>query len=176
MDFKKRIWDITFGILILLLLAYRLPGWLEDWRKEGQIAHQIQVLNLEEEPFTPQTLPLDSQNSAQLLIFWATWCGPCKVELQRINRLIESHKIPAERVLAISSYEDPQLVLKTAQERKYLFPVFADPQGDAAKIYKVKATPSLVLLSQKGVMEWVTSGLSPSLELRLMNAFDHKEE
>jgi thiol-disulfide isomerase/thioredoxin len=102
-----------------------------------------------------------------ILVFWATWCGPCEVELHRIQRLISEGNLPADRVLAISSFEIPSLVQKAVAERQYSFRVGLDPDGRAATAFKVKGTPTIYLLDAQQKIEWVTSGLSPLLEIRL---------
>lgn len=113
-----------------------------------------------------------NENKKRLLVFWATWCGPCSIELGRINRLILSGDLKPDSVLAISSGEDKQTVQKSVEERKYLFPVATDEDGHLALTYKVSGTPTIYFINEKNSVEWASVGLSPSLEFRIKSFFN----
>lgn len=107
----------------------------------------------------------------QILVFWATWCGPCSVELARIDKLIELGKISAADVLAVSVMEEPALVEKFAKEKNYRFQVAVDRSGELAHAYGVSGTPTIALIDQAGLIHWLTVGLSPTLEMRVLSFF-----
>lgn len=163
---SKRISNLFFIGLIAFFLYQKIPLWIEQYKQEGSPSLAIQVQSLQES--LPIKLPLLEQ--PHVIVFWATWCGPCSIELARINKLIESHKIPANRVIAISSGESRDLVLKHVLEKQYLFQVALDPKFEASTAYKVRGTPTLVLVDKQGRIDWMTMGLSASLELRLIQA------
>lgn len=111
-----------------------------------------------------------SQNLVQptILVFWATWCPPCKVELARLQRLVSGGSIPAKSVIAVSIGEEHSLVEKVAKERGYTFEVALDPSGEVASKYAIEGTPTVLLRNGDGTISWRTSGVSPTLELRVM--------
>jgi peroxiredoxin len=168
----KRMSNLIFLLVIAILLAQKIPVWIDQYDQEGAQANPLTVLSLEDS--LPISLPL--KNEPHLLVFWATWCRPCSIELARINNLIESHKIPASRVIAISSGEPQTLVQQHVRDKKYLFQVALDSDFQAVKSYKVRGTPTLILIDQNGKIDWVTLGLSPSLELRLIQALSGTQE
>ncbi len=59
------------------------------------------------------------------------------------------------------------MVAAHVKEKGYAFQVALDPEGEAYRSYGVPATPTVVLVSEKGLVTWKSMGLSPSLELRL---------
>jgi hypothetical protein len=81
--------------------------------------------------------------------------------------MIEEGEISPESVLAISSYEERGLIEKTVVDRGYRFPVGLDQQGIISSQYGVKGTPTIVFLRGDRSIEWITTGLSPLLSLRI---------
>jgi thioredoxin-related protein len=69
--------------------------------------------------------------------------------------------------MAIASHEDYQLVLETVKKNKYLFPVGLDSDGKISSYFKISATPTIVFLDQNQTINWMTSGISPSLTFRV---------
>lgn len=159
---KAQGFNIVLVIGVIYFLAQRLPGIMELYRLEGQVAATSQVTDLSSG--NPINLPFTEK---KVLVFWATWCGPCKVELARINKLIESGAIPAESVVAVSVKEEASLVADFVKQNNYLFKVALDESGQAAQLYQVSGTPTIYFIAESGKTEWVTMGLSPSLEIRL---------
>lgn len=163
---KKSIGTIVANTLIGLVLAIfiwqRVP---ESWRMfqmQNQASPNFQVSLLNGEIIT-----VPQENKRYALFFWATWCGPCSVELRRVQDLIDESKIPVENVLAISSHEDLQTVQAAVKERGYSFSVAVDEQGAIAGLFGVKATPTIVFIDEKGFIDWMSMGVSPTLSFRL---------
>lgn len=153
--------NVVLFLFVSWMLLQRAPLIVEMFKRQGSEAPQSTALLLDHQPVT---LPLKKPH---LLVFWATWCGPCKVELARINALIEKGSLSAEDVLAISTGEDEETVKAFTKNNSYKFNVALDPRGEAAKTYKVAGTPTLFLINEKAQIEWMTMGISPSLEVRL---------
>lgn len=162
----KMNWNKISNLFLLLVLGFflsrRLPGVIDQFRSQGAPAAPFHVSLTDSTPLT-----LGDFAKPLVVVFWATWCGPCEVELARINRLIANKDIDPKSVLAVSSFEEAELVAKTARDRGYLFTTALDPEGTMARDYKVAGTPTIVLINSEKKIEWMTTGLSPSLELRL---------
>lgn len=157
---------IVNSLLVVILMwgAYRYAsGYFRDQKMAGQAAPRFAV------PLLGGAGAFDSAATDRPLavVFWATWCGPCEIELTRVNRLIQDHEIKPESVLAISSFEERALVERVVKDRKYLFPVGLDSTGEVARLYGVEATPTIVFISKTKNVEWKTRGLSPMLGFRL---------
>lgn len=138
------------------------------YETEGSTAKQALVTDLNDQSIT---LPLPTKH---LLVFWATWCAPCKVELSRINRMVLNGEVSPESVLAVSIAEDPKIVSSFAKEQQYQFRIAVDQTGRAAKLYKVSGTPTIIFINQDQKVEWMTTGLSLSLEIRILSFFKNE--
>jgi cytochrome c biogenesis protein CcmG, thiol:disulfide interchange protein DsbE len=74
-------------------------------------------------------------------------------------------------VIAISIEESLGLVEKTVSDRNYRFQVAIDSNGQIAKLYHVEATPTIVLIDAHHNIQWMSTGLSPSLSFRIEQLF-----
>lgn len=108
-------------------------------------------------------------------MFWATWCGPCKVELERFNRLVSEGVLKYGDLIAISSEEDLNLVKAVVQTRGYNFEVLLDTTGEVARRLQVAMTPTVFFIDESGRIDWVSAGVSPTLEWRVRHFFRLKD-
>ncbi len=154
--------NIILTVVVLILLAAKIPGMIDNFKTEGSEAPDFSVM-------TSSGLEFDTKDlhAKKVLVFWATWCPPCEMELSRINELVKEKRIPAEAILAISMQEEKALVDKTVTERGYQFPVAYDFDGKVSQLYKIQGTPTLVFLNGDKTIRWMSTGLSPLLKLRL---------
>jgi thiol-disulfide isomerase/thioredoxin len=105
--------------------------------------------------------------------FWATWCGPCLMELPEIQQLIESYANSKKRVLvvALSQDDDPseisevrKLVEKTLAEKKINLTgssvgrIALDPSKSVGTSFEIEGYPTLVILDAKGIVRSVHVG------------------
>ncbi len=158
----SRIVNIFIFCLLILFLVKKVPVFLDHYQDEGRPAPRILVTHLDGSVFDS-----DLVKGPFVVVFWATWCPPCEVELRRLNGLILDHKISAESVVAISLQEEPKLVRQIVGEREYKFQVAVTSEATLAKNYKVVGTPTIIFIDSAKTIQWVTAGLSPTLEYRV---------
>lgn len=165
MKYLGRVFNILIWGLVIVLLLQRLSLWQKENQQKGQ---QIEptVVQLLQADGTLTPTPLFSDSSRKVLIFWATWCGPCTVELSRVQKLIAKNEIPSKDILAISIQEAPGTVLQALKERKYTFPVALDLDGKIAHDFQVRGTPTTVYL-ENGKVARISTGLSLLVEKNL---------
>jgi peroxiredoxin len=87
-----------------------------------------------------------------LLLFWATWCAPCKKELQDQRQVLDSYAQRGVTVLLVA--EDTQRtqskVKPYVEAKGYKWRTLLDPQGEVLKRYGGTSLPYAVLLDPQG--------------------------
>ena len=88
-----------------------------------------------------------------VLNFWASWCGPCKMEMPHFNK---KYLELGEQVqflvvnLTDGSRETVEVASAFVAEQGYVFPVFYDTQSDAAITYGVYSIPATYFIDAQG--------------------------
>jgi peroxiredoxin len=65
----------------------------------------------------------DYKGKVILLNYWATWCGPCKVEIPDLVALQEKYKDQGFVVLGVSQDDDPETLRAFASAFKMNYPI-----------------------------------------------------
>jgi peroxiredoxin len=107
----------------------------------------------------------DYRGKNVLLIFWATWCGPC---LQEIPNLIELRKTVSENdfaMLAISK-ERLDLVKYFVERAKINYTVLIDQNNLPGPYNTINAIPSSFFIDPEGKIKLATAGLLSLKEIK----------
>ena len=90
----------------------------------------------------------DLRGQPLVLVFWATWCGPCLAEVPALNALQGS--VGDARILAVNAQEDPSTVEAAVRGLGIRYPVALDRDGRIAAAYRVQVLPTLLVLDASG--------------------------
>jgi len=89
-----------------------------------------------------------------VLNFWASWCGPCKMEMTYFNDAYEKYKDDIN-FLMVNLTDDANETVEKAydyiKEQGYTFPVFYDGMGEAAMNYRVYSIPATYFIDENGI-------------------------
>ena len=77
----------------------------------------------------------DLRGSVVLLNFWATWCGPCIMEIPDLNRLQEKYQDKGLEVVGITlTSGPPEIISKFAEDQGMNYKVLTDIMGSETEI------------------------------------------
>ena len=93
-----------------------------------------------------------------VLDFWATWCGPCKVEAPILSRVADRYRERGLVVVGVNTSDKPGLAAEFARKKALHYPIVFD-DGHASESYAVQSLPTLVIVSKDGTVRAVRSGI-----------------
>src|SRR5437762_5424543 len=125
-----------------------------------------QAADSEAPDFNLKTLAGDSVRLSSLkghpvfLNFWATWCKPCRAEMDEIVTAYDAHHQAGLEVLAINLTDQERMrdVRKFAEDLHLPFPILLDQHGKARKTYTLRGVPTSVFIDAQGVVRLVNVG------------------
>ena len=87
-----------------------------------------------------------------VLNFWASWCGPCKMEMPDFEEAYAElgTDIHFLMVNMTSGRETPESAAAFIEEQGYTFPVYYDTDTDAAMTYGVYSLPTTLFIDAEG--------------------------
>ena len=167
MNNKKGFFTLLLVFVVILAAAGVLYGMYGDTPMPDQLAVQTTPPAQEQQEQTLHAAPdftvydgdgnavhlSDFKGKPVVLNFWASWCGPCKMEMPDFN---EKHQQLGEDVqfLMINLTDGTTETVEGASafiaSQGYTFPVFYDTSSMAAAMYGISAIPATFFIDAEG--------------------------
>jgi peroxiredoxin len=88
-----------------------------------------------------------------LLNFWATWCGPCRVEMPAMEQLYRTYSRREFQILAVSTDPQGTAVTRPFQQKTGLtFPILHDTEMQIGLTYGARSLPMTFMVDRQGVV------------------------
>jgi peroxiredoxin len=84
------------------------------------------------------------------LVFWASWCGDCRRELERFERLRRTYGGVGLVVLGVNLDTEPARAAALAGAAGIGYPVLIDAHMDVSRSYRADDLPLIVLIDRNG--------------------------
>ena len=144
-------WGISFIILALpaiegVALQLRMPGNNQvEFPERGSVAPDFELNTLNGE-----TMSLSAYRGHPVLLnFWATWCGPCVLEMPLIENRYQEHS-PELVVLGVNASESTPVVDAFVEELNLSFEILLDTRGRVHEQFRVYAFPTTFVIDKDG--------------------------
>ena len=163
------------NIILLLIIFFGIIGYsalfsqdtlLTSSQKE-KVKQALQDINKAPD-FTLQAVNDSSytlskmEDKVVLINFWATWCGPCRMEIPEFNELYNSYHEKGLEILGVSVSDNKKQLKNFAKSFTVDYPLLYGSARDLNKIMKdyggVYAVPSTFLIGKKGSIIWKFPG------------------
>ncbi len=126
------------------------------------------VKTLEGQSLNVQTL--GQSGKITVISFWATWCSPCKKELDAIKDYYADWKKDYDMELVAISVDDTRTAAKIpamVKEKGWDYRVLVDSNKEFQQTANVSSVPHMLLLDQSGNIVFEHVGYAPGDELEL---------
>jgi cytochrome c biogenesis protein CcmG/thiol:disulfide interchange protein DsbE len=149
-------WTLVLAIVLVLgltlFMATRILGTELFPVTVGATAPDFRARTLEA-PVRERTLA-DYKGKVVLLNIWATWCGPCRIEMPSIERLHRDFGPRGLHVVAVS-IDNPGMektVRAFADSLGLTFEILHDPSGDIQQLYQTTGVPETFVIGSDGTI------------------------
>ena len=152
-------WTPPAGAIDAATAAQARPGGAE-------ISDGSQLLNKPAPAFKVSTLEgndftlASEKGQVVILDFWATWCGPCRMGLPKLDAIYAAHKAQGLKVYAIDKGEDVPTITAFIKSTGLKVPVLLDSTEKVGESYGVEGIPFTVIIAPNGKVVKVFVGYS----------------
>ncbi len=136
------------GLTLTLIAAFTTCSW-------AQTLPTVQLKNMAGEAVS--TGDLVTAGSPTLICFWATWCSPCKRELNNYAELYEDWQDETGVRIVAVSIDDQRSIRRVAPYVNSVlwdYDVLLDPNKDFARAMQVVNVPHTFLVNGEGEIVW----------------------
>ena len=163
------------NIILLLIVFFGTIGYITLFSQETSITlsqkekvkQALQDINKAPD-FTLETVNDSSYTLSKmkgkvvLINFWATWCGPCRMEIPEFNQLHKNYHEKGLEILGISISDNKKQLKNFVKSVSVEYPLLYGNARNLTKIMKenggVYAVPSTFLVGKKGSIIWKYPG------------------
>lgn len=164
---RMAMWS-SFGVVILVGALFVAASWESGFTKQpsqslvvpvakgkwgvprvGMLAPNFKLQDMDGR----MTSISDFRDKVVFLNFWATWCGPCRVEMPAMEQLYRDLKPKGLEILAVSTDPQGRAVTRPFHEALGLtFPILHDSDYRVGSSYGARTLPMTFLVDRQGVI------------------------
>lgn len=151
--------------LLCIFLAFQFSGFAGD----GDKIPSTTLKTLDGKKINAKDF---SNNGKPIIInFWATWCTPCKAELNNINEVYSEWQNETGVKIITISIDDQRSSAKVApyvKKQGWTYEVYLDENQDFKRNMNVNNPPQTFLVDGQGRIVWSHTGYAEGEEAQLI--------
>ncbi|MBI5668816.1 MAG: TlpA family protein disulfide reductase [Chloroflexi bacterium] len=112
----------------------------------------------------------DLKGQVVVINFWASWCGPCRVEAPELQKVWDSYKDKGVMFLGVA-YTDTERGAKAfIQQYNQTYPNGLDIGTKISDLYNIQGVPETFIVNQKGeVVEFIMQQVNETELSRILD-------
>lgn len=138
---------LRLGTLLLIsALLWSCDSFKSRGIAPGDFAPELALNDLDGRPFDLASL----KGKVVLINFWASWCGPCILEMPSLQKLHQRLASKGFSVLGVGIDDQSDGLKQIRAEYGLTFPILDDSQGISKKLYRLTGVPESVVIDRQG--------------------------
>ena len=158
----------------LILSLFVIAFFTVSSFSQNRTLPSVKVKNLKGSLVNIQTI--ENDGNPIIISFWATWCKPCKKELNTIAEVYEDWQDNTGVKLVAISIDDSRSASKVkpyVNSSGWEYEIYLDSNRDLSRSLGVSTVPHTFLLDGKGNIVWEHRGYIEGDEEELLEQIEH---
>lgn len=153
---------VAAGVAIALLMTFIV----RSVRLDSPVPSGEGVVSADQADFRLPVLgggesgPPDYAGKVVVIDFWATWCGPCRLQAEFLEAMYEDYSADDVQFLAVNVGEDLSTVRSFVESTPFPYPVLMDEHGALSQRYQVFGLPLVMVIDKRGAITWKNVGVA----------------
>lgn len=169
---SRRVRALGLALLVIAAVVVLAVVGLAPSRSSGRTAPALPREHLSGTEVTLGKLLSSADGRPSLVVFWASWCGPCTQEAPAIERFSRSAE-GSGRIVGVDWSDRRRSALAFIHRFGWSFPNARDGEGTVGNDYEMTGLPEIFVLDRSGHIRTALHG--PQTQASLTHALSAVE-